>query len=75
MQWKCLEARAAATGVQESSYRALARQLGDDAIAQDDLLNSEKAAEENYLLYLKKQEVARIADALDERGIVNVAIA
>jgi uncharacterized protein involved in exopolysaccharide biosynthesis len=75
VQWKGLEARAAATGVQESSYRALARQLGDDAIAQDDLLNSEKAAEENYLLYLKKQEEARMADALDERGIVNVAIA
>ena len=70
-----LAARAAATGVQEASYRALARQLGDDAITQDDLLNSEKAAEDNYLLYVKKQEEARMADALDQRGIVNVALA
>lgn len=75
VQWKGLEARAAATGLQEAAYRTLARKLGDDAIAQDDLVNSEKAAEENYLLYVKKQEEARMADALDERGIVNVAIA
>jgi uncharacterized protein involved in exopolysaccharide biosynthesis len=75
VQWKGLEARAGATGVQETSYRALARQLGDDAITQDDLLNSEKAAEDNYLLYVKKQEEARMADALDQRGIVNVALA
>ena len=75
VQWKGLEARAAATGVEELAYRTLTRQLGDDAITQDDLLNSEKAAEENYLLYVKKQEQARMADALDERGIVNVAIA
>ena len=75
VQWKGLAARAAATGVQEASYRALARQLGDDAITQDDLLNSEKAAEDNYLLYVKKQEEARMADAVDQRGIVNVALA
>ena len=31
--------------------------------------------EESYLLYVKKQEEARMDDALDERGIVNVAIA
>ena len=53
----------------------MARQLGEDAITQDDLLSAEKAAEENYLLYVKKQEEARMDDALDERGIVNVAIA
>ena len=75
VQWKGLEARATATGVEEAAYRSLTRQLGDDAIAQDDLLNSEKAAEDNFLLYVKKQEEARMADALDERGIVNVAIA
>ena len=39
------------------------------------MLSTEKAAEENYLLYVKKQEEARMDDALDERGIVNVAIA
>ena len=75
VQRKALEARAAATGVQEAAYRTMAQQLGDDAVAQDDLLNSEKAAEENYLMYVKKEEDARMADALDRRGIVNVAIA
>lgn len=75
VQVKALEARAAATSAQEAAYRTMARQLGEDAITQDDLLSAEKAAQENYLLYVKKQEEARIADALDERGIVNVAIA
>jgi uncharacterized protein involved in exopolysaccharide biosynthesis len=75
VQLKALRARAAATGSQESEYLAMSQQLGEDAIAQDDLVNTEKAAEENYLLYVKKQEQARLADALDQRGIVNVAIA
>jgi uncharacterized protein involved in exopolysaccharide biosynthesis len=34
-----------------------------------------KTAEDGYLLYLRKSEEARIGDALDERGIVNVTIA
>lgn len=75
VQWRALQARAAATFAQEAAYRAMARQLGEDAIAQDDLLSSEKAAQQNYLLYAKKQEEARLDDALDELGIVNVAIA
>jgi uncharacterized protein involved in exopolysaccharide biosynthesis len=68
-------ARQSATARQEADYRGMARDLGAAAITQDDLLNTEKAAEENYLLYVKKQEEARMDDALDERGIVNVAIA
>jgi uncharacterized protein involved in exopolysaccharide biosynthesis len=75
VQLKGLQAREAATSAQEDVYRAMARRLGEDAITQDDLLGTEKAAQENYLLYLKKQEKARMDDALDERGIVNVAIA
>jgi uncharacterized protein involved in exopolysaccharide biosynthesis len=75
VQLRALEARAAATGTQESAYRTMAHELGDDAITQDDLESSEKAAEDNYLLYVKKREEARMADALDQRGIVNVAIA
>ena len=75
VQLKALQAREAATATQESAYRMMARQLGEDAITQDDLLSTEKAAQENYLLYLKKQEEARMDDALDQRGIVNVAIA
>ena len=70
-----LEEKAAATGTQVLAYRALSRQLGDDAITQDDLLSTEKVAQESYLLYAQKREEARLNDALDERGIVNVMIA
>jgi len=72
---KGLEARAVTTSANLADYRLLAHQLGEDAIAQDDLKSSEAAAEENYLLYVKKREEARMGDALDEGGIVNVAIA
>jgi protein tyrosine kinase modulator len=75
VELKALEAREAAMGAQEAAYRAKARQLGEDAITQDELLSTEKASEENHLLYMKKQEEARMADALDQRGIVDVAIA
>jgi uncharacterized protein involved in exopolysaccharide biosynthesis len=75
VQLKALEARERAESIQETSYRTLAHQLGEDAITQDELASTEKAAQDNYLLYIKKQEEARIDDALDQRGIVNVAIA
>lgn len=72
---KGLQARASATSQQKHAYQATAMRLGEDAIAQDDLVSSEKAALDNYLLYVKKQEDARMNDAMDETGIVNVAIA
>jgi uncharacterized protein involved in exopolysaccharide biosynthesis len=75
VQLKALQSRQSATGMQETAYRTMARSLGDDALTQDDLQNTEKAAEESYLLFVKKQEQARMADALDQSGIVNVAIA
>jgi uncharacterized protein involved in exopolysaccharide biosynthesis len=75
VQLKALQARSAATAVQEDSYRAMAEKLGEDAIAQDDLTSTEKAAQESYLLFVKKREEARMNDALDERRIVNAAIA
>ncbi len=75
VELKGLQAKAAATSAQLTAYRATARQLGEDAIAQDALMSSEKAAEDNYLLYVKKREEARVGDALDRGGIVNVAIA
>ncbi len=75
VEMKGLEARHAVTSVQLDGYRALASRLGKDAIVQDDLTSSEQAAEDNYLLYVKKREEARMGDALDEGGIVNVAIA
>jgi len=75
VEMKGLEAREATTREHLGEYRALARQLGEEAITQDDLTSSEKAAEENYLLYVKKREVARMGDALDQGRIVDVAIA
>jgi succinoglycan biosynthesis transport protein ExoP len=56
-------------------YRGAASQLGDHAIEQEQLLHDLKAAEEKYLLYLNKREEARIGDALDQGGILNVTIA
>lgn len=72
---KGLQAREVAASTQLDEYRSQARRLGEDAVTQDDLMSSEKAAQENYLLYVKKREEARMGDALDEDGIVNVAIA
>jgi len=43
-------------------------------LEQQDLARNAKAAEENYLLYLKKREESRITDALDATHILNVAI-
>ena len=70
-----LRAKAEATRTEIGEYQAMTRQLGDDAVTQDELISSEKAALENHLLYVKKQEEAHMDDALDTRGIVNVAIA
>jgi uncharacterized protein involved in exopolysaccharide biosynthesis len=55
--------------------RANAQQLGTDSIHQEELLRNLKVAEEKYLLYGGKREESRIGDALDQGGILNVAIA
>jgi uncharacterized protein involved in exopolysaccharide biosynthesis len=70
-----LQARAAADQAALVRYRDGARSLQEAAIVQQDLLRTAKTQEENYLLYSRKQEEARINDALDRRGILNVAIA
>ena len=69
-----LESRARANGVALSVYKGEARTLGDRAVQQEELLRNVKAAEEKYLLYANKREEARIGDALDEGGILNVAV-
>jgi uncharacterized protein involved in exopolysaccharide biosynthesis len=58
-----------------AAYQKMARQFGEDAIVQDDLVSTEKTAQASHILYVNKQEGARMDDALDRRGIVNVAIA
>ena len=66
----------------EADARSEARQartsgsnLDQLGMTQQNLLNQEKTDEENFLLYERKAEEARISDALDQRGILNVAVA
>jgi uncharacterized protein involved in exopolysaccharide biosynthesis len=70
-----LEARAKITAQAVRSYQENARSLQEKEIIQDDFIRNVKAAEDNYLLYLRKEEQARISDALDRGRILNVVIA
>jgi len=69
-----MQAREAATQAIVAMYQGNARQLEGKELAQHDLARTAKADEDNYLLYLRKREEARMADALDEQRILNVAI-
>jgi uncharacterized protein involved in exopolysaccharide biosynthesis len=69
-----LQAKENATGSIVDMYANNAKQLDERGITQQDLLRTQKANEANYLLYLKKGEEARIADALDQSNILNVAV-
>jgi succinoglycan biosynthesis transport protein ExoP len=75
VELNALGAHAAAQNTLLAHYREAASQLGDRAIEQEQLLHDLKASEEKYLLYLNKREEARIGDALDQGGILNVTIA
>ncbi len=69
-----LRARQAAAATQLASLHQVAEQMQSETVDQQDLMRAAKADEDNYLLYLRKREEARIGDALDERRILNVAI-
>ena len=69
-----LRARQFDAATQLASLRTFAQQLQSDSIDQQNLARTAKVDEENYLLYLRKREEARIGDALDEHRILNVAI-
>jgi uncharacterized protein involved in exopolysaccharide biosynthesis len=70
-----LKARATANETALAKYSETARSLQQASVVQEDLQRTAKTQEENYLLYLRKEEEARINDALDRRGILNVGIA
>ena len=70
-----LQARASAMSGALKTLESRARMLQDQSVVQQDLLRTAKADEENYLLYHRKREEARIADALDQRKIINAAVA
>jgi uncharacterized protein involved in exopolysaccharide biosynthesis len=75
VEQQSLEQRHSVTRVQVASYELAAEKLGENAVTQDDLERKLKAAEDKYLLYANKREEARIGDALDNDGILNVALA
>ena len=70
-----LEARSVAMAGLVRAYRTETQSLGQKEILRQDLLRAAQAQEENYLLYLRKQEEARISDALDRQRISNVVVA
>ena len=69
-----LQARQSDAAAQVTSLRQLAQQMQSESVDQQDLMRAAKADEDNFLLYLRKREEARIGDVLDERHILNVAI-
>ncbi len=70
-----LQARASVMAGALKTLENRAHRLAGESVFQQDLLRSAKANEENYLLYHRKREEARIADALDQRKIINAAVA
>ena len=73
--YSALQARAVATQAIVAVYRTQTEQLEQQGITHQDLIRTQKTDEENYLLYLRKSEEARMSDALDQRGILNVIVA
>jgi len=68
-------ARATAMSYLIRTYRAENEQLGRQELLHQDIVRAAKADEENYLLYLRREEEARISDALDRQRFSNVVVA
>jgi uncharacterized protein involved in exopolysaccharide biosynthesis len=56
-------------------YESSLKKLEGDTVKHNDLQRQVKESEDNYQLYAKKREEARIADELDRQKITNVSIA
>jgi uncharacterized protein involved in exopolysaccharide biosynthesis len=69
------QARDSAMSALIHSDRAENQQLNRKEVIHEDMLRTAKADEENYLLYLRKEEEARISDALDRQRFSNVVVA
>lgn len=70
-----LQAREGATASLVRAYKAESQELDNKEVLHKDMLLAAKADEDNYMLYLHKQEEARISDALDRQRISNVVVA
>lgn len=60
---------------QTQQYRAELEKLGGILPGEQELLREIKVDEDNFLLYSRKREEARIGEAMDKQKISNVAIA
>ena len=60
---------------QLQQYEGALKKLEGDTTRHNDLQRQVKESEDNYQLYAKKREEARIADELDRQKITNVSIA
>ncbi len=69
------QARARATAPVVNAYQQQALLIDQKGIQRQDLLRNIRDAEQDYTLYVQKQEQARISDELDKSRILNVAIA
>src|SRR5205085_10252939 len=63
VQQESLRARQDRAAIQIAGLREVADRRQSDALAQQDLLRAAKANEDDYLLYRRKREEARIGDA------------
>lgn len=70
-----LQARERVTASSIKEYEDRAQKLEAAGLQQQDLLRNQKEQQDNYLLYARKREEARITEALDQGKILNVAIA
>jgi uncharacterized protein involved in exopolysaccharide biosynthesis len=70
-----LEARASAMTEALRTLQSKVLTLDHQSMIQQDLQRTVKSDEESFLLYQRKHEEARINDALDQRRIINAAIA
>ncbi len=70
-----LRARLATLTRDLAEYRWRQKKLETLTAGHDDLQRRVKIAEDNYLLYQKKQEEVRLAEALDQQKILPVAVA
>jgi uncharacterized protein involved in exopolysaccharide biosynthesis len=74
-EYSGLQARSAAQQAIVEKYESQTRDLEQKGLMEQDLLRTVKTDEENYLIYQRKREQARMTEALDRTRIVNVAIA
>ncbi len=57
------------------AYKQQALLIDQKGIQRQDLLRNIKTAEDSYLLYVQKQEQARISEELDKSRVLNVSVA